>query len=464
MLHEFRERIEPELGSQVYVNIYDINVVTQLLNWLVLRGREMGIFHCGVEVHGFEVSFVLLTDESEAGVVASTPKGLSKSYKFSESIDVGWTEFSLEKTKQIITDLSVEWDAYPYHITRHNCLLFAEALVDKLGPSKQFPQWLRNLCTVMMRNPGLASIVDASWEIAKWHMLAREGILRWKTLNCCTTDGSAGTTGRNCCTTERCCTAGDSCKPCFTYCTTDKDCKPFNYCTIDGYCTIGGDCKPCNCRTGDDSSQPLQAFSDEHTAKSREGELNEQANTLTVSNVVQDLVTGDLNQPASFRDLVTGDMNRPASFCESNSSDRWNKHNEHRTEFCGFGRCDLDSYCIVHKFTRVDVGKAEVCFEVVQTSADKLAEDPAISTLSWDGGFSLPTLKKSVEINTYQLCTTLRGVLLYEGIPDTLLEGQGDLWFQYGLSGSGSRPIKVCRKKHGASRSNYPEPKSTVFV
>lgn len=265
---------------------------------------------------------------------------------------------------------------------------FAEALVEKLGLSQQFPQWLRNVRTLAMKTPAMASFVDSSWEITKWYLNACKGRFNWGPLSCCT--------------------GGGDCKP-FGCMTTGSNCRPF------GCCITGDECCTSD-RNNSQTCQTLQAYFGD-----KDCEFSQKAETLSVSIVVQDLVTGDMHQPLDFTEYRK-------------------KQNQ--------------SHCMVHKFTRLDVGKAEIRFEVVQTSPNKLVDDPAFSRLLWDGGFSLPISKESIRSSVYHVCRTLRGVLVYDGIPDALLEGEGDLWFQYGSSRSGSRPIKVCRKNQGESHSS----------
>merc|ERR1712007_342560 len=133
-----------ESTGQVHVNIYNMNKTIEMLNWLVLRENEMGIFHCGVEAYSWEWSFMLLPDElvmrstpRKSGVVRYLPKSL-RSFTFSESISVGKTELSAFETVEAVLSLSEEWPASGYHVTRRNCLMFAQALVKKLGLGSAF--------------------------------------------------------------------------------------------------------------------------------------------------------------------------------------------------------------------------------------------------------------------------------------------------------------------------------------
>lgn len=165
---------EPRAGSMVVLNLYHVNGMVELLNRLVLQANQMCIFHCGVEVYSFEWSFVFMPNEGNettnplgTGVVENKPKK-SPHFKFCESINVGWTDLSAEETEKIVLSLSADWKAHSYHITRRNCLSFAEALVERLGLGFCFPKGLKNVCEETMKSPKIASFVDSSWECTKW--------------------------------------------------------------------------------------------------------------------------------------------------------------------------------------------------------------------------------------------------------------------------------------------------------
>lgn len=175
-------------------------MVMEFLNRLILRGNQMGVFHCGVQVHEEEWSFMFLANEgseidnpSGTGVLQYKPRQFPR-YKFCESIKIGYTELSATKTREVVLDLAEEWAAHSYHITRRNCLLFAEVFVEKLGLAHCFPEWLKGASGAIMRSPGISSFVDSTWECTKWYMLLRYGTDEKKPCKCC-----AVTTGLESC-------------------------------------------------------------------------------------------------------------------------------------------------------------------------------------------------------------------------------------------------------------------------
>lgn len=191
-----RRRVKPRTGSKVCLNIYNLNGMMEFMNHFVLQSQQMGIFHCGVEAHSHEWSFVFILNDGtmrnplETGVIQCKPRS-SPHYTFSESIDLGWTDLSAEQTQRKVLNLSVDWTANSYHVTRRNCLCFAEVLVEELGLGPHFPKWIKNVCNETMKSPKLALLVDTSWECSKWLMKASQHFPRNGLLQCCTLDSSA---------------------------------------------------------------------------------------------------------------------------------------------------------------------------------------------------------------------------------------------------------------------------------
>jgi len=95
-------------------------------------------------------------------VTSCKPKQFAH-FKFCESIYIGWIDLSEEEIKQIVVLLASVWSALPRHIIRHNCLQFAEALVERIGLIENFPGWLTNACVTANGTPGIVSLVDSAY-------------------------------------------------------------------------------------------------------------------------------------------------------------------------------------------------------------------------------------------------------------------------------------------------------------
>jgi len=76
---------------------------------------------------------------------------------------------------RILAVLARMWNAQSYHITRHNCVLFADAFVEKIGLGEKFPVWLKKACLSANETPAIASFVDTSLEVSMWYMKTFEG-------------------------------------------------------------------------------------------------------------------------------------------------------------------------------------------------------------------------------------------------------------------------------------------------
>lgn len=204
-----RRGVKPRTGSKVCLNIYNLNGMMEFMNHFVLQSQQMGIFHCGVEAHSHEWSFVFILNDGtmrnplETGVIQCKPRS-SPHYTFSESIDLGWTDLSAEQTQRKVLNLSVDWTANSYHVTRRNCLCFAEVLVEELGLGPHFPKWIKNVCNETMKSPKLALLVDTSWECSKWLMKASQHLPRNGLLQCCTLDSCSTKACSGSCSTNTC--------------------------------------------------------------------------------------------------------------------------------------------------------------------------------------------------------------------------------------------------------------------
>jgi len=157
-------------GSPVLINLYELSSAVAFLNRNFLLPSKLGIFHCGVEAYNLEWSFAYRGPEDEStGVVQCKPK-MVRHCIFRESLEIGWCDLNENDFKQEIRKLCYEWRSNSYHLTRRNCLMFAEALIGRVGLGHQFPEWLKTVYNMSNDSPALSSLIDGSWEFAKWWM------------------------------------------------------------------------------------------------------------------------------------------------------------------------------------------------------------------------------------------------------------------------------------------------------
>jgi len=164
------------VGSDVTLHVYQCDQFTGFLNKWWLKDSEMPIYHLAVEVHGEEWSFQYFEDcwddESVSGVIRCQPKNM-EGYEYQESVILGPTALSEDEIVELLLGLHYDYPACSYHLTRRNCLTFAEELVRQLKPPKPFPARLKGIIDATSQAPRLDATVDYGWSWAKWYMVRK---------------------------------------------------------------------------------------------------------------------------------------------------------------------------------------------------------------------------------------------------------------------------------------------------
>eukprot|EP00930_Biecheleria_cincta_P002585 TRINITY_DN103593_c0_g1_i1.p1 TRINITY_DN103593_c0_g1~~TRINITY_DN103593_c0_g1_i1.p1 ORF type:complete len:286 (-),score=35.59 TRINITY_DN103593_c0_g1_i1:155-1012(-) len=166
----------PGSPKDVWVHIYHCDPYTGFLNRMALKNAEIGIYHAGVEVYGEEWSFQYFqdtwNDSSISGLVRCHPKHMS-GYEYQESVNLGPTSLAIEEVDSLLLDMSEDWPANSYHLTRRNCLTFANQLSTRLKPQKEFPPWILGILEASNKRAPVDAVVDYCWSWAKWWMVRR---------------------------------------------------------------------------------------------------------------------------------------------------------------------------------------------------------------------------------------------------------------------------------------------------
>lgn len=162
-----------EADANVWIHIYHVDPYTGWLNWALLKNAEMPIYHTGVEVYGDEWAFNYFDDcwddPSVSGVINCLPKNMP-GYEYQESLCLGPTRMSEDEVDRALYRLRDEWPACTYHLTRRNCLSFAQTFVGILRPPVPFPAEVGAVNEASRNNPIHEGIVDYGWSWAKWWM------------------------------------------------------------------------------------------------------------------------------------------------------------------------------------------------------------------------------------------------------------------------------------------------------
>jgi len=172
-----RQTILPyDSASEVRVHVYHCDQYTGFLNNVLLKKQEIGIYHVGVEVYGQEWSFQYYedtwNDSSVSGVMRCRPKSMTE-YEHQETISLGCTPLGEDEVDTIVWQLHSDWPACSYHLTRHNCITFADTLVTKLQAPQFFPAWLKGIVDASNSRENVDAIVDYSWSWMKWWMIRK---------------------------------------------------------------------------------------------------------------------------------------------------------------------------------------------------------------------------------------------------------------------------------------------------
>lgn len=156
--------------TEILLHVYDLGPLTGRLNEFVLRGVNLGAFHCGIEVLGDEWSFQgfhdAWDDPSLSGVVRNEPR-LHTSYIYRETISLGESELSEEEIDNVIDDMMDAWAANGYHLVARNCVTFAEEFAAKLKCPEPFPAWVGGAAAAG-QSPAVFAVADYGWSWFKW--------------------------------------------------------------------------------------------------------------------------------------------------------------------------------------------------------------------------------------------------------------------------------------------------------
>lgn len=90
-----------------------------------------GVFHSGAEIYGCEYAYGG-HNNSHSGVFEIAPCDVSalgeESFRFRETIVIGYTDFDQEDVKQIVEQFGEKFRGDKYHLLHQNCNHFTDAL------------------------------------------------------------------------------------------------------------------------------------------------------------------------------------------------------------------------------------------------------------------------------------------------------------------------------------------------
>ncbi|CDU19249.1 PPPDE peptidase, putative [Plasmodium yoelii] len=128
-------------SSMVYLNIYDLDPVSKVLN-SVVKPIGTGAFHAGVEVYGYEYSFGYVAD-GKTGVMKSDPR-YHPYHVYRESISMGKTPLTKTEVNLLVDVMKLQWIGDTYDILSRNCLNYADYFCNLLDVGG-VPDWVMSL-------------------------------------------------------------------------------------------------------------------------------------------------------------------------------------------------------------------------------------------------------------------------------------------------------------------------------
>lgn len=155
-------------GIPVTLHIYDIGNVLQWANNALLREKQLGLYHAGIEVCGTEWSYQTVQDcwddETMTGVVACEP-GKNTDFVWKERVHLGLTPLDSVGIELVRERMSETWTVQSYHLTDKNCIHFAQMFAQNLLVADGF-DWsiLYGLAGYVNSSSILKPMADSLWE------------------------------------------------------------------------------------------------------------------------------------------------------------------------------------------------------------------------------------------------------------------------------------------------------------
>mmetsp|Transcript_62722 Transcript_62722/g.149634 ORF Transcript_62722/g.149634 Transcript_62722/m.149634 type:complete len:632 (-) Transcript_62722:41-1936(-) len=125
---------------EVLLHVYDVgdsSTIKTVNGWSSSIGG--GVYHGGVEVYGTEWSYGF-TNTVGTGVSWCVPRA-HPHHAYRQTVDMGTTKLSERQVNELLEGLMDAWLGSAYHLLKHNCLDFCNALLKGLGLGS-IPAWV----------------------------------------------------------------------------------------------------------------------------------------------------------------------------------------------------------------------------------------------------------------------------------------------------------------------------------
>lgn len=152
--------------AEVKLNVYDMVSMTNFNQYSSPIG--LGFFHSGAEIYGCEYAYGG-HNNSHSGVFEIAPRDVAvlgeESFKFRETIVIGYTDFDQDDVKLIVEQLGEKFRGDKYHLLHQNCNHFTDALT-KVLCGQGIPSWVNRLAHVSSCMPFLERMLSRYMPLA----------------------------------------------------------------------------------------------------------------------------------------------------------------------------------------------------------------------------------------------------------------------------------------------------------